>query len=174
MRELVGMKYHSHASRTNAIPGKRATVNRDEETRPGSTVARERRGIIPWPVMAVVGFGALVNTAAGALSLVAPAAFLVIVGQRGERLTGGVHVFAAYAGARELALGVVLLVLLARRATRALPGLLVMTALANALDGVVALANWRWEQVPGAFVFAIVLLAAARWLFAHSHDQEVV
>jgi hypothetical protein len=115
-------------------------------------------------VGAVVVLGALVNVTAGALSLFAPTAFLALVGHRGEPLTAGAQLLAAYAGARELAVGVALVILLVLRSTRVLAGLLAVTALANALDGVGALASQRWAQAPGAFVFALAFLAAALWL----------
>lgn len=164
----------SHAARTDTIRRRRGPVKRNGTVaRPIVAVSADRRGIIRRLVAAVIVLSAVVNVAAGVLSLVAPAAFLAAIGHRGERLTTGTHIFAAYTGARELALGVTLLVLLALRSTRVLPSLLAMTALANALDGVAALASQRWEQAPGPVVFAIILLVAARCLFVLLPEEAV-
>ena len=58
---------------------------------------------------AIVIAGALLNTAVGVLSLVAPSVVLAAVGQGGQELSPATLVFAGYAGARELGIGLLLL-----------------------------------------------------------------
>jgi len=132
-----------------------------------SASSTERSRLTRWLIGAVVVLGALVTGLTGVLSLVAPATFLALTGHRGEPVTAGVRVFAAYAGARELAIAVALVVLLALRSRRVLPGLMMVTAGANAVDVVGAVAAGRWVQLPGAVVVALVFLATAVWLFTH-------
>jgi hypothetical protein len=101
----------------------------------------------------------------GVLSLVAPAAFLSIVGVRTVQVDASAQVFAAYTGARELAIALTFLVLVVLRAPRGLAAVMLLAALANGFDASHALLSQRWGQLPGALVFAIVYLAAAVWLF---------
>lgn len=125
-------------------------------------------------VYGIVVLDALTTTIFGVLSLFAPNTFLSIVGVHGEQLTTGTQVFAAYTGARELAIAALLIILLIMRSTRALPALMLVTALANAVDGVHGLITQRWAQVPGAFAFAIIFLAAAIWLFNQPSSGRTV
>jgi hypothetical protein len=111
----------------------------------------------------------------GVLSFFAPSAFLSIVGEPSAQLSAGAQVFAAYTGARELAIAATLLMLLITRATRSLAAVMLVAAFANAFDFIHALATQRWVQVPGALVFAAILLAAAVWLFTRpSQDGSSV
>lgn len=135
---------------------------------PPSSDASPQAAVLHWLVALVVIVGALVNAAVGVLSLISPADFLALVGHRGEQVTAGTEIYAAYTGARDLAIAVALLVLLAMRSTRVLPGLMLVVASANAVDGADALVGGRWAQVPGAFAFAILFLLAAIWLFRHA------
>jgi hypothetical protein len=132
----------------------------------GTDVARCKRWTATqadWLVRVVVVVGALVNAAAGVLSLFAPERFLALVGHAGESLSPGAQMFAAYTGTRDLAVALMLIALLAVRSKQMLAGVMLLTALANALDGVDAVAHQRWAQAPGALVFAIVFLLAACW-----------
>jgi hypothetical protein len=131
-----------------------------------------RSGQARWLVDAVVLLGALLTGLVGVLSLVAPAAFLTVIGHHGIPVTSSAQIFAAYTGTRELAIAVALVVLLMLRSTRVLAAVMVVTAGANLLDVVDALAVGRWAQVPGALVFALAFLAAAAWLVRQEHAQE--
>lgn len=139
-----------------------------------SAAPTARSVVAGWLVGLVVVLGALINALVGLLSFFAPTTFLTVIGHRGEPLTEGVRIFAAYTGARDLAVAVALAVLLAMRSRRVLPGLLATVAAANALDGVAALAFRRWAQVPGSFVFALAFVAAAIWLFKQPGGKEAI
>lgn len=114
-------------------------------------------------VVAVVIVGALFNGVVGALSLLAPGAFLAAVGQAEEVVAPSALVFAEYAGAREVAIAAALIVCAAWRLWPALAGVLIVAAAANAVDAVGALAAGRWVQLPGAVAFAAVYALAATW-----------
>jgi hypothetical protein len=118
-----------------------------------------------WAAYCAVVLAIVTSGAFGALSFVAPSAFLGIVGEPSAQLSAGVQVFAAYTGARELAIAATLLVLLVTRATRGLAAVMLLAALANGFDFVHALMTQRWVQAPGALGFAALFLAAAVWLF---------
>jgi hypothetical protein len=108
------------------------------------------------------------NIVFGLLSLLAPASFLGLVGERGAQVSTDTQIFAAYAGARALAIAVALLVLLFMRAPRGLAGAMLLAALANGFDLGHALLTQRWVQAPGALIFAVIYLAAALWLFRYN------
>jgi energy-coupling factor transporter transmembrane protein EcfT len=127
-----------------------------------------------WLVRIVVLLGAVVNGIVGALSLVAPQAFLASVGHPNEPLTAGAQTYAAYTGTRDLAVALVLVILLAARSTRLLAGVVLLVALTNALDLLDALASQRWPQVPGAFVFALAFGLITVWLLRQSDPANVV
>jgi hypothetical protein len=139
-------------------------------TERASAGAAPRSGRARWLVDAVVLLGALLTGLVGVLSLVAPAAFLAVIGHQGMPVTSSGQIFAAYTGTRELAIAVALVVLLVLRSTRVLAALMVVTAGANLLDAVDALAAGRWVQVPGALVFALAFLAAAAWLAKQARE----
>lgn len=128
--------------------------------------------VLRWLARAVVALAVLINAIFGGLSLFAPASFLAIVGHPGEAVTSGTEIFAAYTGARDLAVAISLVVLVAMRSTRVLPGLLLVVALANALDGIDAIASGRGAQVPGALVAAILFSGAGAWLFGRLQARE--
>jgi hypothetical protein len=119
----------------------------------------------------VVVLGALLTGAAGLASIFAPQVFLAAVGVSGEPITAGTEIFARYMGARNVALAVMLLILVAVRSRRVLAGLVVTTALANALDCALDLVAQRWPAAPGPFLFAVLYLAAAAWLFRQDRKK---
>ncbi len=119
----------------------------------------------------VVVLGALLMGAAGLTSIFAPQVFLIAVGVSGEPINAGTEIFARYTGARDVALAVMLLILLAVRSRRVLAGLVVATALANALDCALDLVAQRWPAALGPFLFAILYLAAAVWLFRQDRKK---
>src|SRR5579885_2450185 len=84
-----------------------------------STVARPR-AIGWWLAYAAAVLAIGTNTVFGLLSLLAPASFLALVGERSAEVSADAQIFAAYAGARELAIAGALLVLLFMRARRVL------------------------------------------------------
>jgi hypothetical protein len=118
-----------------------------------------------WLAYGAVVLAIITSAAFGVLSLVAPTAFLSMVGVRTAHMDVSAQVFAAYTGARELAIAGTLLVLLVMRATRGLAAVMLLAALANGFDVGHALLSQRWAQLPGALLFAILYLAAAIWLF---------
>ena len=118
-----------------------------------------------WLAYGAVVLAIVTSAVFGVLSLVAPAAFLSIVGVRTAQVDASTQAFAAYTGARELGLALSLLVLLVLRAPRGLAAVMLVAALANVFDAGHALLAQHWVQLPGALLFAIVYLAAALWLF---------
>lgn len=135
------------------------------------TVIRSR-ALGRWLAYAAVVLAIVTNLALGLLSLLAPASFLRLVGERGAEVSANAQIFAAYGGARELAIAVALLVLLLLRATRGLAGVMLLAALANGFDLGHALLTQRWVQVPGALIFAIIYLTAALWLFRYTGEPD--
>lgn len=119
----------------------------------------------------VVVLGALLTAAAGLASIFAPQVFLAAVGVSSEPINAGTEIFARYTGARDVALAVMLLILVAVRSRRVLAALVVATALANALDCALDLVAQRWPAAPGPFLFAILYLAAAAWLFRQDRKK---
>ena len=118
-----------------------------------------------WLAHGAIVLAIVTSAVFGVLSLVAPAAFLSIVGMQTAQVNASAQVFAAYTGARELAIALTLLVLLVLRAPRGLAAVMLLAALANGFDAGHALLSQTWFQLAGALVFAIVYLAAALWLF---------
>ena len=111
----------------------------------------------------IVLVGALFNAAVGILSLIAPATFLMAVGQSTPVVAASTLVFGEYAADRELAIAVALIICAAVRLTPVLAGVLVVAATANALDALGALASGRWLQLPRALLFAVAFAGAAVW-----------
>ena len=139
---------------------------------PRQTTVTRPRAIGWWLAYAAVVLAIVTNTVFGLLSLLVPASFLTLVGERSAEVSADAQIFAAYAGARELAIAVALLVLLFIRARRALAGVILLAALANGFDLGHALLTQRWVQVPGALIFAIIYLAAAVWFFRHMDGPD--
>ena len=137
----------------------------DTTTQTNSTVSRNAGW---WLAHSAIVLAIVTSAIFGVLSLVAPAAFLSIVGVQTAQVDASAQVFAAYTGARELAIALTLLVLLVLRAPRGLAAVMLLAALANGFDAGHALLSQAWFQLPGALLFAIVYLAAARWLFTRS------
>lgn len=129
---------------------------------------------IGWGLAYTAVILAVVTSAAfGALSFVALPRFLALVGAQNASVDPGTQIMAAYTGARELAIAATLVVLLLMRTRRGLAPVMLLAGLANLFDGAHALLTQRWDQAPGAIVFALIYLAAALWIYRRTMRRDI-
>jgi len=112
---------------------------------------------IPWWLVLIVIFGALLTAMGALIALVHPEMLVSPL----DEINGAVHIYAGYLAARNLAIAIMLIALLFLGARRALANLMVLVGFIQLLDVCMDIAEGRGTVAAGVFVFGVIFLVSA-------------
>jgi len=110
---------------------------------------------IPWWLVLIVIFGALLTAMGALIALVHPEMLVSPL----DEINGAVHIYAGYLAARNLAIAIMLIALLFLGARRALANLMVLVGFIQLLDVCMDIAEGRGTVAAG--VFGVIFLVSA-------------